>query len=45
MPQARQAVEGALEAVLQGGDAQTELSKAADGLQQKLDDYNASVGS
>ena len=43
MPQARQAVEGALEAVLQGGDAQAELTKAAEGLQQQLDDYNASV--
>ncbi len=43
MPQARQAVEGALEAVLQGGDAQAELTKAADGLQQQLGEYNASV--
>ena len=43
MPQARQAVETALEAVLQGGDPQTELTKAAEGLQQQLDEYNASV--
>ena len=44
MPQARQAVEGALEAIIQGGDAQTELTKAADGLQQQLEEYNSSVG-
>lgn len=43
MPQARQAVETALEAVLQGGDPQEELTKAAEGLQQQLDEYNASV--
>lgn len=43
MPQARKAVEDAIEAVLQGGDAQEELTQATEDLQRELDDYNESV--
>src|SRR5699024_7982299 len=43
MPQARKAVEDALEAIVQGGDTQAELTKATEGLQGQLDDYNSSV--
>ncbi len=43
MPQARKGVEDALEAILQGGDAQEELTEAAEKLQDQLDDYNESV--
>lgn len=43
MPQARKAVEDALEAIVQGGDAQEELTKATESLQGQLDDYNSSV--
>lgn len=43
MPQARKGVEDALEAILLGGDAQEELSEAAEELQDELDNYNESV--
>lgn len=43
MPQARKAVEDSLEAIIQGGDAQEELTKAAEGLQSQLQDYNDSA--
>lgn len=44
MPQARKAVEDALEAIILGGDAQEELTNAVEGLQGQLDEYNESVG-
>jgi len=43
MPQARKAVEEALEAILQGGDTQEELTAAVEELQGQLDDYNSTV--
>lgn len=43
MPQARKAVEDALEAILQGGDPQEELTKATERLQPELEDYNSAV--
>ena len=43
MPQARKAVEEALEAILQGGDTQEELTAAVEDLQGQLDDYNSTV--
>jgi sn-glycerol 3-phosphate transport system substrate-binding protein len=43
MPQARKAVEDALEQALLGADPQTALTEAAESLQGELDDYNASV--
>ena len=44
MPQARKAVEDALEAIILGGDAQTEMTSAAESLQAQVDEYNQSVG-
>ena len=43
MPQARKAVEAAVEKVFQGTDPQTALSDQAKALQTELDDYNSSV--
>jgi sn-glycerol 3-phosphate transport system substrate-binding protein len=43
MPQARKAVEDALEQSLLGADPQTALTEAAESLQGELEDYNASV--
>jgi sn-glycerol 3-phosphate transport system substrate-binding protein len=44
MPQARKAVEEAWEAVIQGGDAKEELTKAVESLQDQLEEYNNSAG-
>jgi sn-glycerol 3-phosphate transport system substrate-binding protein len=43
MPQARKASEDGLEAVLNGGDPQQSMTKAAQGLEAQIKSYNDSV--